>query len=68
MFLLSNTFLWSSLLLTLHTHFHSTSSKSPSRVSLTKKKRPGLGGVLLGILGGGMPTGSSNPNPFSDQN
>ena len=25
------------------------------------------GGVLLGILGGGVPPGSSNPNPISDQ-
>ena len=24
-------------------------------------------GVLLGILGGGVPPGSSNPNPISDQ-
>ena len=25
------------------------------------------GGVLLGILGGGMPPGSPNPDPISDQ-
>ena len=25
------------------------------------------GGVLLGILGGGLPPGSSNPDPISDQ-
>ena len=25
-------------------------------------------GVLLGILGGGVPPGSSNPDPISDQN
>ena len=25
-------------------------------------------GVLLGILGGGVPPGSPNPDPFSDQN
>ena len=25
------------------------------------------GGVLLGILGGGVPLGSPNPEPFSDQ-
>ena len=25
------------------------------------------GGVLLGILGGGVPSGSSNPHPISDQ-
>ena len=44
MFFLSNPFLWSSLLLTLRTHFQSASSKSQSLVSLTKKQRPGLGG------------------------
>ena len=27
----------------------------------------GGGGVLLGILGGGVPPGSSNPDPISDQ-
>ena len=26
------------------------------------------GGVLLGILGGGVPPGSSNPDPISDLN
>ena len=26
------------------------------------------GGVLLGILGGGVPLGSSNPDPISDLN
>ena len=26
------------------------------------------GGVLLGILGRGVPPGSSNPDPISDQN
>ena len=26
------------------------------------------GGLLLGILGGGVPTGSPNPDPISDQN
>ena len=29
---------------------------------------PGGGGVLLGILGGGVPPGSSNPDPISDPN
>ena len=29
---------------------------------------PGGGGVLLGILGGGVPPGSSNPDPISDLN
>ena len=28
----------------------------------------GAGGVLLGILGGGVPPGSSNPDPISDLN
>ena len=28
---------------------------------------PGGGGVLLEILGGGVPPGSSNPDPISDQ-
>ena len=31
-------------------------------------KYRGRGGVLLGILGGGVPPGSSNPDPISDQN
>ena len=30
-------------------------------------KGGGRGGVLLGILGGGVPLGSPNPEPFSDQ-
>ena len=29
---------------------------------------PEEGGVLLGILGGGLPPFSPNPNPISDQN
>ena len=29
--------------------------------------RGGGGGVLLGILGGSVPPGSSNPDPISDQ-
>ena len=28
---------------------------------------PGGGGVLLEILGGGVPRGSSNPDPISNQ-
>ena len=28
---------------------------------------PGVGTSLLGILGWGMPPGSSNPDPISDQ-
>ena len=30
-------------------------------------KPGGGGGVLLGILGGGVPPGSPNPDPISDQ-
>ena len=30
--------------------------------------RGGGGGVLLGILGGGVPPASSNPDPISDLN
>ena len=30
-------------------------------------KGGGRGGVLLGILGGGVPLGSPNPEPFPDQ-
>ena len=52
MFFLSSPFLWSSFLLTLRTPFQSASSKSQSGVSLTKKQRPRLGGVLIGIRGG----------------
>ena len=35
----------------------------------TKSKYPGGGGgrVLLGIFGGGVPPGSPNPDPVSDQ-
>ena len=29
---------------------------------------PGGGGVLLGIFGRGVPSGSPNPDPISDQN
>ena len=52
MFFLSSPFLWSSFLLTLRTPFQSASNKSQSGVSLTKKQRPRLGGVLIGIRGG----------------
>ena len=31
-------------------------------------RRRGEGGVLLRILGGGVPSGSINPDPVSDQN
>ena len=32
-----------------------------------KSPKGGGGGVLVGILGGGVPLGSPNPEPFSDQ-
>ena len=34
---------------------------------LNLPKIPPPGGVLLGILGGGVPRGSPNPDPISDQ-
>ena len=37
----------------------------PSRE--TTQDTPGGGGVLLGILGGGVPPGSLHPDPISDQ-
>ena len=37
-------------------------------VSLQGQRLPGGGGVLLGIPGGGVPPGSSNPDPISDLN
>ena len=37
----------------------------PARIR-TLTCAPG-GGVLLGILGGGVPPGSQNPDPISDQ-
>ena len=44
---------------------------SNSTVALVLKNRDyytrGIGRVLLGILGGGVPPGSSNPDPISDQ-
>lgn len=43
-FLIQPFFLWSSLLLTHCTHFQSMSSRSPSRVSLTKKATAWVGG------------------------
>ena len=42
-----------------------------SLVSTKRKsryRRPGGGGILLGILGGGVPPGSPNPDPISEQN
>ena len=33
-----------------------------------RDKKARGGGVLLGILGGGVPPGSSNPDPISDLN
>ena len=37
--------------------------RQPGSVSLN----PGEGGILLGILGRGVPPGSPNPDPISDQ-
>ena len=42
---------------TAHTATESGTAKGPE----------GGGGVLLGILGGGVPPGTLNPNPISDQ-
>ena len=35
--------------------------------SLSYSRGAGGGGELLGILGGGVPPGSSNPDPISNQ-
>ena len=40
-------------------------SEFPDR-KFSDNKDPG-GGEFLGILGGGVPPGSSNPDPISDQ-
>ena len=34
---------------------------------IPKAREGGGEGVLVGILGGGVPLGSPNPEPFSDQ-
>ena len=41
----------------------------PTNLVCTKKGRPpgGGGGLLLGILDGGVPSDSLNPDPISDQ-
>ena len=39
----------------------------PTNLVCTKKGRPRGGGVLLGILDGGVPPDSLNPDPISDQ-
>ena len=39
----------------------------PQVVQKVDTRAGGRGGVLLGILGGGMPAGSPNPDPISDQ-
>ena len=40
----------------------------PARIrTLTSAPEGGGGGVLLGILGGGVPPGSQNPDPISEQ-
>ena len=38
------------------------------RLNYTSAPGGGGGGVLPGILGGGVPPGSSNPDPISDLN
>ena len=38
----------------------------PARIR-TLTSAPEGGGVLLGILGGGVPAGSQNPDPISEQ-
>ena len=38
------------------------------RIPFDLANRPGEVGLLLGIRGGGVPPGSSNPDPMSDQN
>ena len=50
----------------LHLFCKDSASGPPSRhVTLLNMYRPR--GVLLEILGGGVPPGSSNPDPISDQ-
>ena len=41
-------------------------SEFPVR-KFSDNKDPGGGGEFMGILGGGVPPGSSNPDPISDQ-
>ena len=36
-------------------------------IRLNPRGGGGAGGLLLGILGGGVPLGSTNSNPISDQ-
>ena len=43
-----------------------STSEFPVR-KFSDNKDPGGWGEFLGILGGGMPPGSSNPDPISDQ-
>ena len=42
-------------------------SEFPVRKFSDNKDPGGGGGEFLGILGGGVPPGSSNPDPISDQ-
>ena len=44
-----------------------TANTKDGRTALKRVPGVGGGGVLLGILGGGVPPGSSNPDPISDQ-
>ena len=39
----------------------------PIAITLPSPQSPGEGGLLLGILGGGVPPGSPNPDLISDQ-
>ena len=41
--------------------------KGIKNTACTKGETDGPRGVLLKILGGGVPPGSSNPDPISDQ-
>ena len=42
--------------------------KKVSKRKMCSDKHPPWGEVLLGILGRGVPPGSPNPDPISDQN
>ena len=46
---------------------HKVRNEIEKNISVTVMGGGGGGGVLLGILGGGLPPGSSNPDLISDQ-
>ena len=50
-----------------HEGVHWTSSSNVLLAQPVLLPRGGRGGKLLGILGGGVPPGSSNPDPISNQ-